>query len=185
MGKEIVVLLGSPRKGGNSEQLADAFIRGATQMGHHATKIYTEDLDTGCVGCGGCYAAADRPCCRHADFNRVADTLLHADGVVLAAPLYWYGFPGKMKCFIDNMYCFYSSGKLTQGGRKKAALLSCGHAKDYLMFDAIQRSFEMVARVADWSIAGQIFVDGVLEAGDVRQTDGPKRAEALGCRFFD
>ena len=38
MGKEIAVLLGSPRKGGNTEQMADAFIRGAERAGHHAVK---------------------------------------------------------------------------------------------------------------------------------------------------
>ncbi len=184
MGKEIVILLGSPRKNGNSEQMADAFAKGAERAGHRVTKIYTSDLDTGCVGCGGCYQTEDKPCCAHPDFNRVAASVLRADGVVLAAPIYWYGFPGKMKCFIDNMYCFYSTGKLTQGGRKRAALLSCGHAKDYMMFDGIQRNFELIARVADWSIAGQVFCDGVLEPGAVQQTDALKHAEALGEQFF-
>ena len=112
----------------------------------------------------------------------MASTLLRADGVVFAAPLYWYDFPGKMKCFIDNMFCFYAAGK--QIGRKKTAMLCCGHATDYMMFDGIQRSFELIAKVVDWSIVDQIYIDGVLDAGEVQKTDGLKRAEALGERFF-
>ena len=105
MGKEIAVLLGSPRRGGNTEQMADAFIRGAEKAGHRAVKIYAADRKADCVACGGCYSSEDRPCCRNADFNEIAPVLLRADGIVFATPLYWYDFPGKLKCLIDNMYC--------------------------------------------------------------------------------
>ena len=40
MPKNILVLTGSPRAGGNSDQLADAFIGGARQAGHKVVKIY-------------------------------------------------------------------------------------------------------------------------------------------------
>ena len=85
MGKEVIVVLGSPREGGNSEQMADALIKGLEKRGHRAVKIHTEQLDTGCCGCGGCYGAENMPCCQHADFNTVAATLLRADGIVFAA----------------------------------------------------------------------------------------------------
>ena len=63
-------------------------------------------------------------------------------------------------------------------------MLCCGHATDYMMFDGIQRSFELIAKVLEWSIAGQIYISGVLDAGEVQETDGLKRAEALGEHFF-
>ena len=182
MGKEIVILLGSPRKGGNSEQMADAFIRGAERAGHRTVKIYAEDLTAGCVGCGGCYQTESQPCCRHADFNAIAQTLLRADGIVIAAPIYWYNFPSKLKALIDNMFCFYAAGK--EIGHKRTAILSCGQATDYQMFDGIQRTYELIARVLSWSIAGQIYIPGTLEAGDIQKTDGLKRSEALGAHFF-
>lgn len=176
------MLLGSPRKKGNSEQMADAFIKGAEYAGHRVTKIYTDDLDTGCCGCGGCYQTEEQACCQHADFNQVAATLLRADGIVFAAPLYWYDMPGKMKCFIDNLFCFYAAGK--DIARKKTAMLCCGHATDYMMFDGIQRTFELIAKVVDWSIVEQIYVQDVMDPGDIQKTDALKRCEALGSRFF-
>ena len=184
MEKQIVMLLGSPRKNGNSEQMADAFIEGAQKAGNHVVKIYTEDLETGCCGCGGCYHDEQHPCCRHNDFNQVASTLLQADGIVFAAPLYWYDIPGKMKCFIDNLYCFYHTGKNI--ARKKTAMLCCGQAKNYMMFDGVQRTFELISKVADWSIADQIYAQGVGNLGDITdQRDVLKRCEALGERFFN
>lgn len=183
MSKEIVVVLGSPRKNGNSEQMADAFIRGAEKAGARVTKIYAWDLEAGCCGCGGCYAAENTPCCQHRDFNAVADALLRADGIVFAAPLYWYGMPGKLKSFIDNMYCFYATGKPYT--RKRAAMLCCAGAVDYDIFDGIQRNFELIAKVSEWSIAGQIYAPGIYELGDwEKKPEGLKQCQTLGERFF-
>jgi multimeric flavodoxin WrbA len=40
MGKKILVIEGSPRKGGNTDLLSDEFIRGAKEAGHEVEKIY-------------------------------------------------------------------------------------------------------------------------------------------------
>ena len=53
-----------------------------------------------------------------------------------------------------------------------------------MMFDGLQRSFELICRVAGWSIADQIYIPGVLEVGAIQQTDGLQRSEALGGHFF-
>ena len=51
MAKNILVLTGSPRCGGNSDRMADAFIRGAQTAGHTVTKISTAQLHVqGCAG---------------------------------------------------------------------------------------------------------------------------------------
>lgn len=39
MAKQILVLNGGPRAGGNTETLADAFIAGARQAGHSVNKF--------------------------------------------------------------------------------------------------------------------------------------------------
>lgn len=55
MGKKIVVLSTSPRMGGNSEMMADAFIRGAAEAGHEAEKIHLYDKKIEfCKGCLAC-----------------------------------------------------------------------------------------------------------------------------------
>ncbi len=55
MNKNILVISTSPRKGGNSETLADAFIRGAEEAGHRTEKICLYDKTIGfCRGCLAC-----------------------------------------------------------------------------------------------------------------------------------
>ena len=43
MNKKILILSGSPRKGGNSDILCDEFMRGAQDAGHTAEKIFIRD----------------------------------------------------------------------------------------------------------------------------------------------
>lgn len=40
MSKKVLILSGSPRKGGNSDLLCDAFMRGAQESGNTAQKIF-------------------------------------------------------------------------------------------------------------------------------------------------
>lgn len=179
MAKNIVVLTGSPRAGGNSDQMAEAFLRGARSAGHLVTKISTAELNVaGCVGCGGCYGDESHPCCHGDDFNAVAPVIERADVVAFAAPLYWSTFPAQIKRVIDNFYCFYAAKRPVEG--KKAVLLSCGEDTAYNMFDGIQRAYELILPVLGWSNAGMVLVPGVGEIGDVEKTDGLKRCEALG-----
>jgi multimeric flavodoxin WrbA len=42
MGKKILVIEGSPRKGGNTDLLSDEFIRGAKEAGHDVEKVYLQ-----------------------------------------------------------------------------------------------------------------------------------------------
>lgn len=44
MSKHVLVISTSPRKGGNSDQLADALIRGAQDAGHKVEKIALYDM---------------------------------------------------------------------------------------------------------------------------------------------
>ena len=38
--KKVLVISSSPRKGGNSDSLADSFIKGAKESGNEVTKIF-------------------------------------------------------------------------------------------------------------------------------------------------
>lgn len=52
MSKNILILSGSPRKGGNSDILCDRFMEGARESGHRAEKVFLRDKNIGyCIGC--------------------------------------------------------------------------------------------------------------------------------------
>ena len=53
MSKKVLILSGSPRKGGNSDILCDEFLRGAQDAGHKAEKIRAAEKKV--APCSGCY----------------------------------------------------------------------------------------------------------------------------------
>lgn len=55
MSKNILILSGSPRRGGNSDLLCDQFLLGAKESGHKVEKIRLVNLTINyCTGCGAC-----------------------------------------------------------------------------------------------------------------------------------
>lgn len=71
MAKNILILSTSPRKGGNSETLADEFFRGARDAGNQVEKISLYDKTIGfCKGCLVCNKS--HRCVIHDDADIIA-----------------------------------------------------------------------------------------------------------------
>ena len=61
MNKKVLIISTSPRKNGNSEMLADAFLNGAKDAGNSVEKISLYDKTIGfCKGCLACQKTGDR-----------------------------------------------------------------------------------------------------------------------------
>lgn len=75
MRKSILVLTGSPRKGDNSDLLAEAFIRGAKTAENRVDKRETGlKRIVGCKACDRCYSQGEA-CVAGDDFNALAPLL--------------------------------------------------------------------------------------------------------------
>ncbi len=121
--KKILVITGSPRKGGNSSLLADAFIRGAENAGHTITRFNAAHKQIkGCIACNKCYSK-ESACVFKDDFNELAPTLESADLVAFVTPLYWFTFPTQIKAAIDKMYALVVGERNLKG--KETMLLIC------------------------------------------------------------
>lgn len=101
MSKKILVLSGSPRKGGNSDTLCDEFIRGAKEAGHETEKIFLRNEKINfCTGCGVCNTTSK--CVQKDDMAEILDKMVKADVIVLSTPVYFYTMDGQMKTLIDR-----------------------------------------------------------------------------------
>lgn len=108
MSKNILVISTSPRKGGNSETLADAFIRGANEAGHQTEKICLYDKTIGfCKGFLACLQS--HRCVIHDDADTIAQKMRTADVLVFATPIYYYEMCGQMKTMLDRANPLYDS----------------------------------------------------------------------------
>lgn len=101
MGKKVLVISTSPRKGGNSELLADEFIKGAVHAGHEVEKIclYDKKLQF-CTGCLACQHTGK--CVLHDDAAEILDKMRKADVLAFATPIYFYEMSGQMKTLLDR-----------------------------------------------------------------------------------
>jgi multimeric flavodoxin WrbA len=102
----ILALVGSPRKGGNSDTLADAILAAASAAGAEVEKIYLNDLQVrGCQACDSCRGAPEDECVLEDDMAKVVHPRLRAcDGFVTATPIYYFGAAAQTKLFLDRWY---------------------------------------------------------------------------------
>lgn len=101
MKKNILVISTSPRKHGNSDILADCFIKGAGEKGHNVEKITL--IDKNIQFCKGCLVCQQmKPCIMDDDANEIVNKMKKADIVVFATPIYFYEMSGQMKTLIDR-----------------------------------------------------------------------------------
>ena len=72
MSKNILVITGSPRIGGNSDLLADAYIKGAKSTGHTVTKFETGLKKVGpCKACDTCWSKGTQMCIRDRNIGSI------------------------------------------------------------------------------------------------------------------
>lgn len=111
MGKRVLVISSSPRKGGNSDLLCDQFITGAQSAGHQTEKIYLSDKKINyCTGCGACVNGS-KGCAQKDDMADILTKMISTDVIVMATPVYFYTMCGQMKTFIDRTCARYTEIK--------------------------------------------------------------------------
>ena len=102
MSKKVLILSGSPRKGGNSDILCDEFLRGAQDAGHKAEKIRVAEKKV--APCSGCYYCSTHggACVHKDDMADILQKMIDADVIVLASPVYFYSISAQLKAVIDR-----------------------------------------------------------------------------------
>ena len=102
MTKRVLILSGSPRKGGNSDSLCEQFAKGAQEAGHKVEKIWIQDKKI--APCLACYYCKDHngECAIRDDMKEVLDKMMAADVLVLSSPVYFYSISAQLKSVIDR-----------------------------------------------------------------------------------
>lgn len=107
MGKKVLILSSSPRRGGNSDRLCERFMAGAIEAGHRVEKIFLKDFNIGyCTGCGICYNG-EKPCPQRDDAPGILEKMVAADVIVMATPVYFYTLCAQMKTLVDRACARY------------------------------------------------------------------------------
>lgn len=178
--KNILVITGSPRKGGNSDLLADAFIKGARSKGHQVTKFSAAaKAISGCRACNTCWSEG-HACTFRDDFAELEPLLEKAEVLVFASPLYWFGLSSQLKAAMDRMYAYDMENRKVSLPIKESVLLICGACEGLESFDGVIASYKSSLNYMKWQDAGILAVPKVSDKGDILKTDALQKAELIG-----
>ena len=171
----ILILSGSPRKGGNTELLAEALAKGASAQ-HHVEIVSVRDYNVNpCLGCNACFKS-NGICAQKDDMTILYEKMSQADMLVIASPVYFYGISAQLKAVIDRFH----NPIRDSFHIKKMALLLVGAASLPELFDAILTEYNLCLKFFNIEDAGKVLVRGVKDKGDINKTDALNEAYTLG-----
>ena len=174
----ILVVHGSPRKDGNSQIMADAFIEGAREAGNEIRVAHVGNAKiNGCLGCEYCFTHGGE-CCQKDDMQNFYGDLEWADTVVYAFPLYYYSYPAQIKAFMDRQFCAIGGRKFAM---KRAAMLVPFEDKDITTADGLVKSFEIAMNYSHQEILGIVLCNNSYEKGAVNGKPAIEECRKLGA----
>lgn len=176
MGKKVLILSGSPRKGGNSDLLCDAFARGATEAGNTVEKIRVAEKKV--APCSGCYycAKSGGVCVHRDDMAEILQKMIDADVLVLASPVYFYSVCAQLKAVIDRTVARWLEVK----DKEFYYIVTMGDP-DAASADTTLACFRGYADCVEGAVEkGVVIGGGVHEVGAVKDTAAVDKAYAMG-----
>ena len=146
----ILILSGSPRKGGNTDLLVESFVKGTSPR--------------------------HRKCCQKDDMQIVYEKMSRAEMLVIASPVYFYGLSAQLKAVIDR---FHNPIRDTFHIHKMSLLL-VGAASLPELFDSILTQYKLCLNFFKLEDMGQVLVRSAKDKGDIRNSDALQKAFELG-----
>lgn len=176
MSKHVIVISTSPRRGGNSDRLADEFLRGAQDAGHHVEKISLYNKSIGfCQGCLTCQNT--QRCVIHDDADTIVQDMLTADVIAFATPIYYFGICGQMKTLLDRANPLFSSNYHF----RDIYLLAAAAEEDKHTIDgAITGLQGWIDCFEKARLAGTVFAGGVTSVGEIQGHPALQHAYIMG-----
>ena len=171
----IVCLLGSPRKKGNSAIVANRFCATAERLGAEVRVFALNKLEyRGCQACMACKTKLDQ-CVLEDDLTEVLEAVHETDVLVLASPVYYGDLSSQMKGFIDRSYSYLASDYITNpqpsrlsAGKKLVFILTQGNPDQERFADIFGR-YDYFFKWYGFAESHLIRAYGLREAGIVAQ----------------
>lgn len=188
----LLILVGSPRRNGNSAMLAEAVRQGAEQTGVRVKTRFLDDYVGGFLrDCRQC-RQADGTCSIDDRYRELfVEDFLPAQGVVFSSPVYWYGISAQMKTFFDRTFCYYAASYpdaeqviASMTGKQLGLVLASEESYPGVMLGPVHQ-FQEYARYTHSRLVGVVRGIGNSRGEVTRDPANPlQAAENLGRQFF-
>ncbi|MEG0077499.1 flavodoxin family protein [Anaerorhabdus sp.] len=177
MKKSVLILLGSPRKNGNSEQLSYAFAQGAQSVGHTTETIYIQEKNIKpCLACYGCRKT--HKCVQKDEMDEILNKMIQADVIVLATPVYFYSMSAQMKTLIDRTLPRY-----TEISDKDFYFIATAADERDLMERTMDSLRGFTDCLPNSKIMNSIYGSGLYEKDDAKHSSQLQEAYKMGVEI--
>jgi multimeric flavodoxin WrbA len=187
--KKVLGVYGSPRRGGNTDLLLDEALRGAAGEEAQVERIrLSEKKITPCTECLSCFK--DGLCIVPDDMQNLYPSLLEADIVIFASPVFFYGVTGWAKAMIDRCQALWArkyvlhDPALDKKRKRKGFFISVGGTKGQRMFEGAVLTVRYFFDAFDTAYTGDLLFRGVDAGGDILKTqDALAQAFTAGSKL--
>ena len=154
MSKRVLILSGSPRKGGNSDILCDEFMRGAQESGNNHSG----------------------ECTRRDDMAGILQKMIDADVIILASPIYFYSISAQLKAVIDRTVARWLEVK-----NKEFYYIVTMADDAHTSADTAISCFRGYADCVEGAVEKDVIIgSGVYELGEVKNIPAMQHAYQMG-----
>jgi len=160
----VLGIVGSPRRGGNTEILVDEILAGAAEAGADTEKIILNELNIlPCQACDACKDGGE--CVQEDDMSELLKQMDRCRIWVLSTPVYWWGPSAQLKAFIDR---WYGANQAIFKGRTVILAIPLGSGNKKTA-QHIVGMFNDIAGYLGMNIAATVLALGAFKLGAVRK----------------
>ncbi len=181
--KNILAVMGSPRKGGNTEILLSRLAEGAKSKGARVEMIRLAELNIReCDGCHACWKGKD--CCKKDDMLGLYEKIIECDCIVFGTPVYWFGPTAIMKAFIDRFVFFNCPENRAKIKGKLAALIVPFEDETIETARPLIELFNKSLDYLEMKLTGSVIAGGAGDRGAIlKKPERLNEAYELGMRL--
>jgi multimeric flavodoxin WrbA len=181
--KNVMIVVGSPRKRGNSSTLAKQVASGAKAAGAKVELFFLHEMDIKpCSACDGCRKKRGIDCVIRDDMRKLYPKMRAADAIVIASPIYWFTVSAQTKLFMDRWYAFGADENYKVLAEKKFGIVLAYADADPFSSGAVNalRTFQDAFHYLGAEVVGMVY-GSAWKAGEIRKNKPVmKQAYALG-----
>ena len=171
MGRKVVAIVGSYRKGGRVDSAVQAILEGAREKGAETHTIYlTEKHIEFCTNCRSCTQAPGPErgsCVQQDDLNSILNEIEQADAIVLGSPVNFWNVTAIYRRFLERLagYVYWPWGNPAPAQRnkvrtRKAALVASSAAPGFCipLLTGAARALSATANIFGAKTVGRLWI---------------------------
>jgi multimeric flavodoxin WrbA len=182
---KVIGVIGSLRKGGNTEFAVKAALKAAATSGAEAEEINLADYSI--LPCDGCGVCKSEECHIKDGMHAILPKIAAADALILGSPVYYGSVSGGLKCFLDRCRPLKLQGNRLKGkvGGAIAVGKVWGHSN---AIDSILHFFGSQGMISvpidsNPGIGAQVYATARGDAE--KDTEGQKAVQELGRKIVE